>query len=82
MRAEPGRLPTGIGNRTGMWRQHAREFYADVYRRYATYCRHFDDARLRIAVVHNADITGPMCSWRSGVLDEGLSLHYYSIIHG
>jgi alpha-N-arabinofuranosidase len=63
--------------------QHRAEFYADEYRRYAAYCRHFNNGELyRIAggphdeEYHWIDVLMREAAARM----EGLSLHYYSSI--
>lgn len=74
----------GIGNENwGCGGNMRAEFYADVYRRYATYCRHFDGRKLyRIAGgPHNADYHWTDVLMReAAAFMDGLSLHYYSMI--
>ncbi|HML20927.1 MAG TPA: alpha-N-arabinofuranosidase [Aggregatilinea sp.] len=74
----------GVGNENwGCGGNMRAEFYADVYRRYATYCRHFDGGTLyRIA----GGSYGTNYHWTDVLMREaasymeGLSLHHYSII--
>lgn len=74
----------GVGNENwGCGGNMRAEFYADVYRRYATYCRHFDSRKLyRIAGgPHDTDYHWTEVLMREAASQmEGLSLHYYSII--
>ncbi len=74
----------GVGNENwGCGGNMRAEVYADAYRQYATYCRHFDDHKLyRIA----GGPTDTDYHWtevlmrEAAALMEGLSLHYYSIL--
>ena len=74
----------GIGNENwGCGGNMRAEFYADEYRRYATYCRHFDGSKLyRIAGgPHDTDYHWTEVLMREAAAQmEGLSLHYYSMI--
>lgn len=74
----------GVGNENwGCGGNMRAEFYADEYRRYATYCRHFSGGKLyRIASgPHDEDYhwTSVLMKEAAGQM-EGLSLHYYSLI--
>ncbi|TVQ22673.1 MAG: alpha-N-arabinofuranosidase [Spirochaetaceae bacterium] len=73
----------GVGNETwGCGGNMRVEYYADVYRRYATYLRNQPDNRLyRIAVGANSDDyhwTDVMMR-DAGPMMDGLSLHYYTV---
>jgi alpha-N-arabinofuranosidase len=74
----------GIGNENwGCGGNMRAEYYADVYRRYATYCRNFNSPTLyRIAGgPHDDDYHWTEILMREAAARmEGLSLHYYSII--
>ncbi len=74
----------GVGNENwGCGGNMRAEYYADEYRRYATYCRHFDDRKLyRIAGgPHDTDYNWTEVLMREAArLMDGLSLHYYTII--
>ncbi|MBN1202776.1 MAG: alpha-N-arabinofuranosidase [Anaerolineae bacterium] len=74
----------GVGNENwGCGGNMRAEFYADEYRRYATYCRHFNDGKLyRIASgPHDEDYHWTDVLMREAAAQmEGLSLHYYSLI--
>jgi alpha-N-arabinofuranosidase len=73
----------GIGNESwGCGGNMTPEFYADNYRRYATYARNYGDARLyKIACGSN----GTDFNWtrvlmeKAGGQMDGLSLHYYTV---
>jgi alpha-N-arabinofuranosidase len=73
----------GMGNENwGCGGQMRPEFYADQYRRYATYCRNFGENRLyRIACGANtADTYWTEVMMReAGQHFDGLSLHYYTV---
>ena len=74
----------GVGNENwGCGGNMRAEYYADEYRRYATYCRHFGDGTLyRIAGgPHDEDYHWTEVLMREAAKRmEGLSLHYYSLI--
>lgn len=74
----------GVGNENwGCGGNMRAEFYADEYRRYATYCRHFNNGQLyRIAGgPHDEDYHWTEVLMREAARRmEGLSLHYYSMI--
>jgi alpha-N-arabinofuranosidase len=74
----------GVGNENwGCGGNMRAEFYADEYRRYATYCRHFNGGKLyRIAGgPHDEDYHWTEVLMREAAARmEGLSLHYYSFI--
>jgi alpha-N-arabinofuranosidase len=78
----------GVGNENwGCGGNMTPEYYADLYRRYATYCRDYGDNKLfKIACGANTDdyhwtevmmqkTTKPCC----GSCMDGLSLHYYTV---
>jgi alpha-N-arabinofuranosidase len=73
----------GVGNENwGCGGQMRPEFYADQYRRYATYCRNLGENRLyKIACGANSDDY----HWTEVLMREavnrmnGLSLHYYTV---
>lgn len=73
----------GVGNESwGCGGSMHPEYYADLYRRYSTYCRNYNDNRLfKIASGANAHGYG----WTEvlmrdiGHLMDGLSLHYYTM---
>ncbi|MDR2804159.1 MAG: alpha-N-arabinofuranosidase [Dysgonamonadaceae bacterium] len=76
----------GVGNESwGCGGNMTPDFYADQYRRYATYCRNYGDNRLyKIACgANSADY-----NWTETVMKnvgrqmQGLSLHYYTIPSG
>jgi alpha-N-arabinofuranosidase len=83
-RDEPWALPYfGVGNENwGCGGSMRPEYYADLYRRYQTYVRHFGAERVfRIACgANSAD-----CAWTEVLMREaarhmdGLSLHYYTV---
>jgi alpha-N-arabinofuranosidase len=76
----------GVGNESwGCGGNMTPDFYADQYRRYATYCRNYGDNRLyKIACGANA----ADYNWTETVMKNigrqmhGLSLHYYTIPTG
>jgi alpha-L-arabinofuranosidase len=74
----------GVGNENwGCGGNMTAEYYADEYRRYATYCRNFSGAKLyRIAGgPHDTDYHWTEVLMREATrLMDGLSLHYYSFI--
>jgi alpha-N-arabinofuranosidase len=83
-RAEPWRVPFwGVGNESwGCGGNMRPEYYADQYRRYATYCRNFGQNRLyKIACGANAsDYNWTEVLMRdAGRHLDGLSLHYYTV---
>ncbi len=73
----------GVGNENwGCGGNMRPEFYADQYRRYATYCRNFGQSRLyKIA----CGAAGDDYNWtevlmrEAGKLMDGLSLHHYTV---
>ena len=73
----------GVGNENwGCGGNMTAEFYADQYRRYATYCRNYGDNRLyRIAGGPNAEDY----HWTETLMKQvgnrmqGLSVHYYTV---
>ncbi|MDR2536886.1 MAG: alpha-N-arabinofuranosidase [Treponema sp.] len=83
-RAEPWKVRFwGIGNENwGCGGNMTAEFYADNYRRYATYARNYGDARIyKIACGasdFNYDWTRVLMEKAGGQMD-GLSIHYYTI---
>jgi alpha-N-arabinofuranosidase len=83
-RAEAWRVPYwGVGNESwGCGGNMRPEYYADQYRRYATYCRNFGQNRLcKIACGANAaDHHWTDVLMRdAGRHFDGLSLHYYTV---
>lgn len=82
---EPWRLSFwGVGNESwGCGGNMQPEYYADEYRRYATYCRNFDDNRLfKIACGPNsADYrwTETLMARIPASQMQGLSLHHYTL---
>jgi alpha-N-arabinofuranosidase len=83
-REEPWKLPYfGIGNENwGCGGNMRPEYYADEYRRYATYIRNFGGNKVyRIACGPNtADYHWTEVLMRTaGNMMEGLSLHYYTV---
>lgn len=84
-RDEPWKVPYwGVGNENwGCGGNMRPEYYADLYRHFATYCRSFGDNRLhRIACGANSDDY----HWTDVVMRQvprnqmwGLSLHYYTV---
>lgn len=73
----------GVGNENwGCGGNMSADFYADQFKRYATYCRNYGDNRLlRIAGGPNSDDynwTETMMK-KSGWMMQGLSLHYYTV---
>jgi alpha-N-arabinofuranosidase len=73
----------GVGNENwGCGGNMRAEFYADLYRRYATYCRDFGEDRLyKIAGGANTDDYHwtEVLMREAGRLMDGLSLHYYTV---
>lgn len=73
----------GVGNENwGCGGNMTPEFYANMYRRYQTYCRNYGDNKLfKIACGPNVDDY----DWTEGVMKvasnfmDGLSLHYYTV---
>jgi alpha-N-arabinofuranosidase len=83
-RTEPWKVKYwGIGNENwGCGGNMTPEFYADNYRRYATYARNYGDARLyKIACgANSADYNWTrILMEKAGGHMDGLSLHYYTI---
>jgi len=83
-REKPWRLKYfGVGNENwGCGGNMRAEYYADVYRRYQTYVRHYGDNRVfRIACGANAgDYHWTETLMReAGRYMDGLSLHYYTV---
>ncbi|MBN2304186.1 MAG: alpha-N-arabinofuranosidase [Anaerolineae bacterium] len=74
----------GVGNENwGCGGNMRAEYYADEYKRYATYCRNFNNSALyRIAGgPHDTDYHWTEVLMREAAARmEGLSLHYYSLI--
>ncbi len=84
---EPWKLKyLGVGNESwGCGGNMRPEYYADLYRRYQTYCRNYGDNRLfKIACGPNAGDY----AWTEKVMEiagnymDGLSLHYYTLPTG
>ena len=81
--AEPWKVKYfGVGNENwGCGGNMTPEFYANMYRRYQTYCRNYGDNKLyKIACGPNVDDY----NWTEGVMKvasnfmDGISLHYYT----
>ncbi len=73
----------GVGNESwGCGGSMRPEFYADMYRRYATYCRNYDDNRLFKIASGASDYD---YNWTEVLMKnagrnmDGLSLHYYTV---
>ena len=86
-RDEPWRVKFwGVGNENwGGGGSMRAEYYADVYRRYATFCRNFTDKPIcRIACGPSADDYRWMevLMREAAFMFEGISLHYYTIPTG
>ncbi len=83
-REKPWKLKyLGVGNESWGCGGHFRpEYYADVYRRYQTYCRNFDGNRLYKIASGASDYD---YNWtevlmkNAGRLMDGISLHYYTV---
>ena len=83
-RKEPWRLKyLGVGNESwGCGGNMRPEFYSDLYRRYATYCREFDGNRLYKVASGATDYD---YNWTKVLMSQarehmhGLSLHYYTV---
>jgi len=75
----------GVGNENwGCGGNMTPEYYADVYRRYATYVRNYGDNKIfKIACGANAGDTNwtEVLMKKAGNFMDGLSLHYYTITH-
>jgi len=73
----------GVGNENwGCGGNMTAEFYADQYKRYATYCRNYGDNRLyKIAGGANAEDYNwtEILMKNAGGNMQGLSLHYYTV---
>ncbi|MDL2247942.1 alpha-N-arabinofuranosidase, partial [Bacteroides sp. OttesenSCG-928-J23] len=73
----------GVGNESwGCGGSMRPDYYADLYRRYATYCRNYDDNRLYKIASGASDYD---FNWTEVLMDrarghmQGLSLHYYTV---
>ncbi|MCC8154201.1 MAG: alpha-N-arabinofuranosidase [Tannerellaceae bacterium] len=73
----------GVGNESwGCGGSMRPEYYADLYRRYATYCRNYDDNRLFKIASGASDYD---YNWTEILMKnaayhmDGLSLHYYTV---
>ncbi len=83
-REKPWKLKyLGIGNETwGCGGNMTPEYYSDIYRRYATYCRNFNGNKLyKIgcgADAYNYNWTD-VCMKNAGRMMDGISLHYYCV---
>jgi alpha-N-arabinofuranosidase len=84
-REEPWRIPfVGVGNENwGCGGNMTPEYYSNLYRRYATYCRNFGDNRLtRVACGPG----GFNKEWARVVMDrigrqmQALSVHFYTVV--
>ncbi|MDE6556136.1 MAG: alpha-N-arabinofuranosidase, partial [Duncaniella sp.] len=73
----------GIGNETwGCGGNMLPEYYADIYRQYATYCRNYPGNRLfKIASGSNGSDTNwtDVLMKKSGRMMDGISVHYYTV---
>ncbi len=87
-RSEPWRLKyLGIGNESwGCGGNMRPEYYSDLYRRYATYCRNYSGNSLyRIASGANADDYNWTETCMKNIplwLMDGVSMHYYTVPTG
>jgi alpha-N-arabinofuranosidase len=79
-RAEPWSLRYwGVGNENwGCGGNMRAEYYADVYRRFATYCRNFSGAPLYKVACGFHDEWNETVMERAGRFMDGLSVHHYS----
>ncbi len=84
-REEPWRLKyLGVGNESwGCGGNMRPEYYADLYRRYQTYCRNYDGNNLyKVA----SGASGDDYNWNKVLMEQakdhmhGLSLHFYTVI--
>ena len=83
-REKPWRVKyLGVGNESwGCGGSMRPEYYSDLYRRYATYCRNFNDNRLYKIASGASDYD---FNWTEVLLKQighqmhGLSLHYYTV---
>ena len=83
-RKEPWKVKfLGIGNESwGCGGEMTPEFYADQYRRYATYCRNFDGNRLYKVASGASDYD---YNWTKVLMEkvgrraDAVSLHYYTV---
>ena len=83
-REEPWKVKyLGVGNESwGCGGSMRPEYYADLYRRYATYCRNFGDNRLYKIASGASDYD---YKWTETLMKQigsrmqGLSLHYYTV---
>lgn len=88
-REEPWRLKYfGVGNENwGCGGNMSPEFYAETYKRYATYVRNYDPENNRIYKIACGP-NGEDYNWTEAVMKHaknhmnGLSLHYYTVTHG
>lgn len=84
-RAEPWKVKfLGVGNESwGCGGNMEPEYYSDLYKRYATYCREYDD-NLLYKVASGAN--GADYNWTKVVMDavrydmSGISFHFYTVI--
>lgn len=84
-RGEPWKVKyLGIGNESwGCGGNMTTEYYSDLYRRYATYCRDFDGNRLYKVASGASDYD---YNWAKVLMRnasrfmDGLSLHYYTVV--
>ncbi len=75
----------GVGNESwGCGGSMRPEYYSDVYRRYATYCRNYDGNRLFKVASGASDYD---YNWTKVLMEnvgnrmDGLSLHYYTVLN-
>ena len=84
-REEPWKVKyMGVGNESwGCGGNMRPEYYSDLYRRYATYCRNYGDNRLFKIASGASDYD---YKWTDVLMDrvghrmDGLSLHYYTVL--
>ncbi len=79
-RAEPWSVRYwGVGNENwGCGGNMRAEYYADLYRRFATYCRNFSGAPLYKVACGFHDEWNDVVMERAGRFMDGLSVHHYS----
>lgn len=84
-REQPWRIPyIGIGNESwGCGGNMRAEYYADLYRRFSTYCRFYSgQSYLKIASGGNADDYRwtEVLAEQAGSMMDGISVHYYNVV--
>lgn len=80
-RDEPWKLTYwGVGNENwGCGGNMRPEYYADLYRQYASYCRNFAGDKLYKIACGHEDAWNEVLMREAGRFMDGLSIHYYSI---